>query len=263
MNFMPSEDAFFDEPLNQPVTQPFVPAQVLSQHPQQSTFSHLDHLSKQENDHSAQFLESSRRQEQLLERIVAELEKLNSRIGTLERITPVGNPSSTGSRIVSPGASPTHGGGQSSTAKQTRGSLVLPPGSRPANAPNLPDRKPVEAVSAAEDAAARERQEQEAILRRRAEEEARIARLEAERKQREEEEERKRIEELKRIEEERKRKEELEQKTRGLMTGLFDNSLTTTATGASSLFGPEDDLDLLSRPGAAGGQKTGGGLFDD
>lgn len=168
MNFMPSEDAFFDEPLNQPPAVAYVPPQVLSQHTHQPAFSHFDHLAKQENDHSAQLLESSRRQEYLLEKIVSELEKLNSRISNLERVAPSSSAASTSSRVVSPGASPTNASSQQSGPKQTRGSLVVPPGSRPTNIPKLPERKPVEAVSAAEDAATRERQEQEAILRRRA-----------------------------------------------------------------------------------------------
>ena len=252
MNFMPSEDAFFDEPLNQPPITQYVPPQVLTQHTHRPAFSHFDHLAKQENDRSAQMLESSKRQEHLLERIVSELEKLNTRIANLERVAPSSSAASTSSRVVSPGASPTNASSQQSAPRPIRGSLVLPPGSRPANIPNLPERKPAEVIPSADDAITRERQEQEAIMRRRAEEEARIARIEAERKQREEEEERKRLEEIKRIEEERKRKEELEKKTRGLMTGLIE----PMTSGGGGLF--EDDLDLVGKPG-----KKAGGLFDD
>jgi hypothetical protein len=217
MNFMPSEDAFFDEPLH---NAPQAPLPV---------------------DHSGELLESSIRQEKLLERLIHEMERMNRNLIELRlarehsNASPAPSPSSSNVKPTAPASGPA----------PPRGNLILPPGSRPVSVPNVPEKKP--GLSEAEEAAAREKDERDAILRRRAEEEARIARIEAERLEREAEEERKRIAELKRIEDEKRMKEELERKTRGLMSGL----LTSDPTG---LFG-DDDVEL---PG-----KKKGGLFDD
>jgi hypothetical protein len=81
---------------------------------------------------------------------------------------------------------------------------------------------------------------------RRTEESARLARVEAERREREAEEVKRRQAEAERVENERRAREELEKKRKELITGLFT---TETSTG---LF--EDDLNV---------KKNGGGLFDD
>jgi hypothetical protein len=202
MNFMPSEkDAFFEEPV--------VPSSVWTQ-----------------------ILESSVRQEKLLERVVGELERMNKRINLLET-------SSTSSKSYGPPESPTV-----SVSSSSRGTLVLPPGSRPPSLPNIVAEKKLPEADP-------EREEQEAILKRRAEEQARLARIESERVEREAEEQRKRLAELQKLEMERRMKQELDSKTRGLIKGLL------TGTGNASLFA-EDDLDV-----PLGGVKKSGGLFDD
>ena len=225
MNFMPAEDAFFDEP-------------IVDSNPKYEQTTIITPPSTA--DYPA-ILESSLRQEKLLERIVYELERMNDRLIAVERVR-----SNTGP-IVSPQASPTNSSNAVSANKPPRGNLVLPPGSRSVHAP-VAEKKA--AVSAEEEAQKREKEEQDAIVRRRADEEARLARIEAERIEREAEEERKRQAELKRIEEEKRMKEDLERKTRGLMTGLL------TSNGGS-LFA-DDDLDNV-----VGEKKKSGGLFDD
>jgi hypothetical protein len=235
MNFMPSEDTFFDEPLHNeaPVPQNVAPKINMGYSapamPQDNTMSLL--------------LESSIRQEKLLEKLLSEMERVNRNLINLEFRQQ--------HHSGSPAPSPTSAKQQSGSGEkvnQSRGSLLLPPGSRPATVPAVAPKTPD--LSLAELAASKEQEEREAILRRRAEEDARLARIEAERLEREAEEERKRIAELKRIEEEKRMKEELEKKTRGLMSGL----LTNTNAG---LFG-DDDMEI---PGPAG--KKAGGLFDD
>ena len=234
MNFMPSEDAFFDEPLVDEHVSP--PAATTSYAGISRTHEHRAAV-------PSELVQSSLRQEKLLERIVSELENMNGRLSTLERIAP-------GHAGLTP-AAPVAGTPSRSPPK-SRGAMALPPGSRPAAPPTVAERKPI--VSAADDAVARERQEYEAIQRRRAEEDARLARIEAERLEREAEEERKRVAEMERMEEERRMKEELEKKTRGLMTGLL------TGGGTGGLFGDDDFDDTAA---SAGGKKKGGGLFDD
>lgn len=212
MNFMPSEDAFFDEPLHDaPVSYGQPPAPQVA-------------------EESRELLESSLRQEKLLERLLGEMEKMNRRLFAIETSGALGAPR----EAPKPVASPTG----SATPKPSRGTFVLPPGSRPAVIPNIVEPKP------AED---REKAEEDAIFRRRAEEEARIARIEAERREREAEEERKRIAEIKRLEDERRMKEELEKKTRGLMSGLLTSS-------GGGLFADEN----IDAPAP-----KKGGLFDD
>ena len=215
---MPSEDAFFDEQIQAP--------QKVSLHEEQAP------------DFSNQILESSIRQEKLLERILSELERMNKRINLLESVSS-GNKASTSSSVVRTESPPT------STYVASRGAFVLPPGSRPAiiPAPVLTSDKKIVVA---------EEEEQEAILRRRSEEQARLARIEAERADREAEEQRKRLAELQKLQDEKRMKEELEKKTRGLMSGLL-----TSAGG--SLFEDDD----LAEPNAAGGGKKTGGLFDD
>lgn len=227
MNFMPSEDAFFDEPLHDEV-----PVAVKS----------ASNIISNEFP-VALLLESSLRQEKLLEQLVSEMERVNRNLINLE----IRYSQSTSS----PAPSPTNATKQQQS-NPSRGTLILPPGSRPTTVPNVHKGKAPE-VSAEEIAASREKEEQSAILRRRAEEDARIARIEAERLEREAEEERKRLVELKRIEEEKRMKAELEKKTRGLMTGLL-----TGTTSAGGLFG-DDDIDVSG----SAGNKKGGGLFDD
>ena len=250
---MPSEDAFFDEPIHSNDHGGY-PTQVLVNSNLPNSFvQETNAFQKTENSIHAQLLESSKKQEQLLEKIVAELERMNRRLIEVEKINPSFAPPSSTNRATSVVGSPTSNNSSTGAPKPTRGSLVLPPGSKVPNAPNLPERKVGAPI--VDDSLVKEQDEQAAILRRRAEEEARIVRLEAERKQREEEEERKRQEELKRIEEEKKRKQELESKTKGLMTGIFTDS-------NGGLFGPDDDLDVTANPGGAA-SKTGRGLFDD
>ena len=253
MNFMPSEDAFFDEPIHANDHGGYPPQVLVNSHRPNTFVPESNVFQKTENAIHAQLLESSKKQEQLLERIVTELEKMNRRLCEVERIAPSSSIPPVVNRSSSAVGSPT--GTNSSTVgpKPTRGSLVLPPGSKVPNAPNLPERKL--GAPTVDESVMKEQDEQAAILRRRAEEEARIARLEAERKQREEEEEKKRLDELKRIEEEKKRKQELESKTKGLMTGIFTDS-------SGGLFGPDDDLDVAANPGGSG-SKSGRGLFDD
>ena len=253
MNFMPSEDAFFDEPIHSNDHGGYPQQVLVDSYRSNSLVPDSNMFHKTENAIHAQLLESSKRQEQLLERIVSELEKMNRRLSEVDRVVPANPLPQAATRVSSAVGSPTSNNSSTGIPKPTRGSLVLPPGSKVPNAPNLPERKPGAAVI--DDGLVKEQDEQAAILRRRAEEEARIARLEAERKQREEEEERKRLEELKRIEEEKKRKQELESKTKGLMTGIFTDS-------SGGLFGPDDDLDVVASPGGSG-TKTGRGLFDD
>jgi hypothetical protein len=241
MNFMPSEDAFFDEPLHNdmPVPQNIAPKSNVAH--QAYPFS-PQILPPPENANQL-LLESSIRQEKLLERLLTEMERVNKNLIELRL-------SRENSQASSPGASPSSAAGKSvpTSSNPSRGTLILPPGSRPISVPNVPEKKPL--LSPAEEIAAREQEEREAILRRRADEEARLARIEVERLEREAEEERKRIAEMKRIEDEKRMKEELERKTRGLMTGLI------TSSAAGGLFG-DDDLDMGSN-----GKKQGG-LFDD
>jgi hypothetical protein len=219
MNFMPSEDAFFEEPVENVAPK----------------------NSKMENENSgqvaSQILESSVRQEKLLERILSELERMNKRINLLENST-----SSAPKSLIRPD-SPTF----DTSSKPSRGTLVLPPGSRPVTLANVGGLEKAPVVPTDAD---REREEQEAIFRRRAEEQVRLARIESERIEREAEEERKRIAELERIQQEKRMKEELEKKTRGLMSGLL--------TGSSAGLFADDDLDA-----PAAGAKKSGGLFDD
>ena len=172
MNFMPSEDAFYNEPLQDEVA----PAVA------QIDFSLI--------------LESSLRQEKLLERIVGELEIMTRRLLVVERTVPVTSP------VTSPSSA--------APSKPSRGNLVLPPGSRGGHIPAViaVEKKPE--LSLAEESALREQSELEAIQRRRADEEVRLARIEAERMEREAQEEQKRLAEIKRIEEEMRLKEELE-----------------------------------------------------
>ena len=217
MNFMPTEDGFFDEPLMEENIMPSAP--LVSSSNQQSSI-----------------LESSLRQEKLLEKIATELERMNRRLSAVERL---------GGASGSPAQSPS-----GSNKSATRGNLVLPPGSRQMYVPAMTMEKKPADPSAAEEAVVRERDELEAIQRRRAEEESRLARIEAERIQREAEEERRRLAEMARMEEEKRMKKMLEEKTRGLMTGLL------TGGGGGGLF---DDLDDT----ATDKKKNGGGLFDD
>ena len=232
MNFMPSEDTFFDEPLHENIPAPRFDESMHNKGivPHDVRDPTLNLL-----------LESSLRQEKLLERLLSEMERANRNLINIELKQQNSTPS--------PNASPTSGKQTSSFPQQPRGTLLLPPGSRPATVPTVVSKTPE--LSAAELAASKEREEQEAILRRRAEEDARLARIEAERLEREAEEERRRMAELKRIEDEKRMKEQLEKKTRGLMTGLLSNG------SAGGLFG-DDDLDIS---GPAG--KKSGGLFDD
>ena len=254
MNFMPSEDAFFDEPIHSNDHGGYPPPVLGISHRPNTLSAYTDTVQKSDNILLAQILESSKKQEQFLEKIVGELGRLNQRMSELERIshTPSAPVSVSTNRVPNVVGSPTNMINASSGMKPTRGSLVLPPGSKVPNAPNLPERK--SGVPMIDETQAKE-DEQAAILRRRAEEEARIARLEQERKQREEEEERKRLEEQRRLEEEKRRKQELESKTKGLMTGIFTDS-------SGGLFGPDDDLDVSTNPGGTG-SKPGRGLFDD
>ena len=239
---MPSEDTFFDEPLVEDYVQYGAPPKVLAPH-QEYTFSNEKLQAQQENNTLLQLLESSKRKELLLEKIVSEMERMNRRLLTLENLSP--SHPVPAAKTFSPTGSPVS---SSAAPRASRGTLVLPPGSKPSTVPNLPDKKP---VLSNEDVASREQDEHAAILRRRNDEEARLARLEAERKQREQEEERKRLAELKRVEEERRMKEELDKKTRGLMTGLL------ASNSGGGLF--EDDIDSIAAPGL----KKSGGLFDD
>ena len=254
MNFMPSEDAFFDEPIHSNDHGGY-PPQVLgtSQRPYTSGNQFVISHQKDENSIHVQLLESSKRQEQLLEKLVHELERMNRRLSDVERLAPNILLPATSSKVNGVVGSPTSATPVSGGPKPTRGSLVLPPGSKVSNVPNLPERKAHD--SSMDSNQTKEQDEQAAILRRRAEEEARIVRLEAERKQREEEDERKRLHELKRIEDEKRRKQELESKTKGLMTGIFTDS-------SGGLFGPDDDLDVSTSTGGTG-SKQGRGLFDD
>jgi hypothetical protein len=233
MNFMPSEDTFFDEPLHNDIPVP-------------QNISSKSNVVREDNT-VALLLESSLRQEKLLERLLSEIERVNRNLINID----LKHQNATSSPAPSPTSAKHQQQANSTGPTPPRGNLLLPPGSRPATVPNVVKEKAPE-LSAEEIAAAREKSEQDAILRRRAEEEARIARIEAERIQKEAEEERKRLAELRRIEEEKRMKEELEKKTRGLMTGL----LTTSSTGG--LFG-DDDLDV----GGVAGTRKGGGLFDD
>ena len=249
MNFMPNEDAFFDEIL-------------INENP--GSNNHLNKLSSDFSTVTPRFnqdltaiLDSAHRQERLLERIVGELEKMNRRLSAVERLSPTSGlseiSSSAAKGTISPTQSPT-GAQASKPGSEPRGHLVLPPGSRPAHVtPILNDKKPV--VSAVEEDAAREKQELEVIERRRAEEVSRLARIEAERLEREAEEERKRLAELKRLEEEKRMKEELEKITRGLMTDLL-----TSGNSGGGLFANDDLDDML---GSKERQKKSGGLFDD
>jgi hypothetical protein len=236
MNFMPNEDAFFDEPLHDTVPQ-------LAHFNAPEDLNHGRAPSIPRTDFSDQLLESSLRQEKLMERSISELERMNRRLLVIES---TGLNPSVHHSVSTPAPAPSVQNENKSLP--ARGNLVLPPGSRPATLPNVSEKKPV--ISTEEENAAREKAEQEAILRRRAEEEARLARIEAERIEREAEEERKRVAELKRIEEEKRMKAELEKKTRGLMTGLL------TGVGSGGLFADEE----LESSGAA---KKKGGLFDD
>lgn len=241
MNFMPNEDAFFDEPLHNdmPVPQNIAPKSNVAH----QTYQFSPQILPPQENANQLLLESSLRQEKLLERLLTEMERMNKNLIELrisrecsQASSPAASPSSATSKNIAASSHP------------SRGTLILPPGSRPTSLPNVPEKKPV--LSPAEEIAVREQEEREAILRRRADEEARLARIEAERLEREAEEERKRIAEMKRIEDEKRMKEELERKTRGLMTGLI------TSTSAGGLFG-DDDLDIGS------GSKKQGGLFDD
>jgi len=251
---MPSEDAFFDEPIHSNDHGGYPPQVLTNSHRPNSYVPESNVFQKTENTLQAQLLESSKKQEQLLERIVGELEKMNRRLSDVERFASSNPIPPSTNRVASAVGSPTNNSSAAGGPKPTRGSLVLPPGSKVSNVPNLPERKVGNPVG--DEALVKEQDEQAAILRRRAEEEARIARLEAERKQREEEEEKKRLEELKRIEEEKKRKQELESKTKGLMSGIFTDS-------SGGLFGPDDDLDVIANQAGGAGTKTGRGLFDD
>jgi hypothetical protein len=253
MNFMPSEDAFFDEPIHSNDHGGYPPQVLGTSHQPNSYGNQFETNQKTENSFHAQLLESSKRQEQLLEKMVYELERMNRRLVEVERLAPAMTLPVSANKGNGTVGSPTSVTPVSGGLKPTRGSLVLPPGSKVAHVPNLPERKTHDPT--AEGVQSKEHDEQAAILRRRAEEEARIARLEIERKQREEEEERRRLEELKRLEDEKIRKQELENKTKGLMTGIFTDS-------SGGLFGPDDDLDVSTNTGGTG-TKQGRGLFDD
>lgn len=242
MNFMPAEDAFFDEPLvdthasgngTVPAHPSFPKSEILPTHS-------IDAVSQQ-------LLESSRNQEKLLLRLVCEVEKLTRRLTSLETLPSIG--STVRKDTQSPASTPTS---TSRSLPPQRGALVLPPGCRSTTIPSMTVPK---AVSSAEDNAVRQAQNEElALQRRRADEEARLARIESERKEREAEDERRRVLERKRIEEEKRIKEELERKTRGLMTGLL------TSGPGGGLF--DDDLGEFGSNKKGNGTKTGG-LFDD
>lgn len=223
MNFMPSEEAFFDEPLVDN------PAASIDPRGPCLDSSYMERL-----------LASSVNQEKLLGRLVGEIEQINLRLHSLEaKILSERPTEKMHSSIPAISARPT----SPPLPKEPRGTLVLPPGSRPANGVLAPTVAPSVQTS--------QEEENQMLARRRAEEEARLLRIEAERKAKEAQDEQRRLEEAKRIEEERRAKAELERKTRGLMTDL----LITNVGG--SLF--EDD-DLLAGSTA---KPKGGGLFDD
>ena len=221
MNFMPSEDVFYDEPLvdntqqQQYVGKNYVNANTRFEPSTARPVHHATHVDAapanvgEYASWQHDMLESSRNCEKLLGRLVAHFE---SRTLPTESL-------STLATEVAPAI--------------PRGTLVLPPGSRP---PVLSP-PPTKLVASTE----------ETSFRRRAEEEARLARIEAERKEKEKLDEAKRLEELKRIEEAKILKEQLEKKTRGLMTDLLVGS-------SGGLFDDNDDIN--TKPKA-------GGLFDD
>ena len=191
MNFMPSEDTFFDEPLvdTAPAGSAYHPPEIF----QNSYTSHQGVT----DSCSSQLLESSLRQEKLMERMISELERMNRRLTVLESVSL--NPSSHPHAHIAPVVTSPQ---SENKPVQQRGNFALPPGSRPTTLPHVAEKKPL--VSAEDESAAREKAEQDAILRRRAEEEVRLARIEAERLEREAEEDRKRLAELKRIEDEKR-----------------------------------------------------------
>lgn len=204
MNFMPPLDEFVDEPI---ITPPAVLVPEM-----------LDPAVHQS------ILESNKRQEELLGKILVEIEKLNKRINLIEN-------KNSENLFSKPSPSPAPSGLAAETRSAIRGSLPLPPGMR-----HVPS--PVAAPPA--------QMSIDDENKRRTEESARLARVEAERREREAEEVKRRQAEAERVENERRAREELEKKRKELITGLFT---TETSTG---LF--EDDLNV---------KKNGGGLFDD
>jgi hypothetical protein len=247
MNFMPSEDVFFDEPISTDMTGiafVHVPPPAGYQAVEAPTeVSPHDLLSK--------LVDSSLRQEALLEKLVGEIERMNTRLLTVEltsgmRGTRSSSPMSTSDSVEKPRSD------SAARLPTVRGTLLLPPGSRPI-LPNSVSRGTPQPVIPSEDPMERERKEQEAIQQMRADEETRLLRMEVERKQREEEEARKRAEHLRKLEETKRQKEELEKRTKGLL-----NDLLVPQSG-KGLFDSDDEPDIL-----AGDQtKARKGLFDD
>eukprot|EP00927_Polykrikos_kofoidii_P069168 TRINITY_DN64551_c0_g1_i1.p1 TRINITY_DN64551_c0_g1~~TRINITY_DN64551_c0_g1_i1.p1 ORF type:complete len:259 (+),score=72.02 TRINITY_DN64551_c0_g1_i1:72-848(+) len=200
-------------------------------------------------------VESSQRQEQLLEKVCSLVANLDARIETL------GNNQNrleaTLHHVVSQRAMSSTPVVRDTTKSATpaginRGSLVAPPGRGPVNPLASPPPTSTIVVSdekstEAEDRLARERLRLEEESRRRAEEMQR-KRVEEERR-RQKEIERQRIEEDRRREEEKLRKQELENKTNAALSGLFGSD----SGGGSSLFGDDE-----AKP-----KKKSGGLFDD
>lgn len=244
---MPSEDVFFDEPFHTGDPGQFHQAQTASRCAEQTTVEHIN------TDLLVKLVETALRQEALLERVVREVEKLNTRLLTIEL--------NSGSRPHCAADSSPRGEIKDksiSSSKSTipRGSLLLPPGSRPV-LPNFGTRIDASSLGKMEDIAERDRKEQEAIARLRKEEEERLAHMEAERKRIEEEEERARLEHVKRIEEERRHRQEVEKRTKELLNNL----IVSDGTRSKGLFDSDNEDNGLD--GSSGPNKQSNGLFDD
>ncbi len=246
MNFMPSDDAFFDEQFHsvEPERHNHIPPQISSYETEAVSVS---------TELLIKLVESSLRQEALLERVVREVERLNTRMLTMELS------GSSRSHILSD--VPQLNDSKDKSKEQSkptipRGSLLLPPGSRPV-LPNIGTRSDAPALIRVEASGDREKQEREAIEKLRLEEEERMAMMEAERKRIEEEEERARLEHLKKIEEERRQREELEKRTKGLLSNL----ITSQGSTGKGLFDSDNEDEGLV--GSAGPNKPSKGIFDD
>lgn len=191
-------------------------------------------------------VESSQRQEQLMEKMCTLFVNLDTKIGRVaagqERLEAAAQ-SGGGTRELS-GSAP---GRASFTEPDSRGQMIRPIGHKPESftAPSPPP-APDPRIAAAQRQAESERANAERFQLQRREEEIRRRQEEDDRRIAEEAAAR-RAEEERRVEQERQRKAGLEARTKGMMSSLITD-------GPSDLFGD----DLGAKP-----KKAAGGLFDD
>ncbi|KAF4697294.1 hypothetical protein FOZ60_009918 [Perkinsus olseni] len=233
-------------------------------------------------DYMKMLLESSRRQEQLLSRVVelftttnAKLDILSTKVELLQSATVDAIKSAGGVPAAPSGRRSSAGGGGShrnAADGNSRGQIIMPPGmvghGTSSNAPRQGTMQPAPpppppASSGIDDEERRRRQ-------------AELDRLRQE-EERKKMEEQKRINEerLRREEEERVRREALAKRTHGLMSGLTagdtpaDGPVVSSSSPTGGLFGDDDDHAAEPTPSRANNSRgnhrrpVASGLFDD